>query len=280
MFKKSLLFLFCCLVLTKPVMALESRETAYVTELNDTQFENFVQNADKPVIVDFWAPWCPPCRKVKPVFEEVAKELNELYLFVSINIDEGQQMAQKYGVTSIPTFKVIKNNTVIATFTGSTDKESLIKQIHDAVQEKITQDTLLSAIQADDKELVAKCLAHEDIDVNGITQINIMGVAMPMTPLMMAVSTVIYGHSSPEIVSMLLKAGAQIDLELDFPNFDASGAIVGWVKVSARSLVEEAARFAVEENANGRSEEELAAIVKIKAKAAGLLELFQAASAR
>ena len=126
-------------------------------------------------------------------------------------------MAQKYGVTSIPTFKVIKNNTVIATLTGSTDKESLIKQIHDAVHEKITQDTLLSAIQACDKALIATCLAHKDIDVNGITQINIMDVAMPMTPLMMAVSTVIFGHSSPEIVSMLLKAGAQIDLELDFP---------------------------------------------------------------
>ena len=241
----------------------------------------FIQTAEKPVIIDFWATWCDPCMKMKPIFEQLANELKEQYLFVSVNIDEGQQIAKKYGVTSIPTFKIIKNSTVIGNFMGYTAKESFIEHVDNAIHKKITLNTLLSAIQTDDKELVATCLTHKDIDVNGITQINVMSATMPMTPLMMAASRVIFGQSSPEIVSILLKAGAQIDLEIDSPEFDKSMAVIGWGKASARLVVEQTAK--------GRSEEELAAmgddmrqqrVLKCKAKASNLLELFHVTSAR
>lgn len=276
MLKEICYFLFICLLTIKPFLAVEALETAYVTKLNDTQFESFIQTAEKPVIIDFWATWCGPCMKMKPVFEQLAHELKEQYLFVSVNMDEGQQIAKKYGVTSIPTFKIIKNNTVIGTFTGYTTKESFIEHIDNAIHKKTTLNTLLSAIQSDDKELVETCLTHKDIDVNGITQINVMSTTTPMTPLMMASSKVIFGQSSLEIVSMLLEAGAQIDLEIDSPEFDKSMTVIGWGKTSVRLIAEEAAK--------GRSEEELAAIsddmirqrvLEYKTKASSLLELFQ-----
>lgn len=269
------------MIAINPILALEARETVYVKQLNDAQHEDLIQKSDKPMIIDFWAPWCAPCMKMKPVFEELANEFKEQYLFVSVNIDEGQQIAKQYGVTSIPTFKVIKNNTVIGTFMGYTDKQTFIEHVDNAIHKKITQSALFSAIQADDKELVAAYLSHKDIDVNGITQINIINATMPMTPLMMAVSQVIFGKSSLEIVSMLLKAGAQIDLEIDSPEFDKSMAVIGWGKATARLMVEQAAK--------GRSEKELAAIeddmlrqrvLECKVKASNLQKLFQVTSAK
>lgn len=281
MLKEICCFLCVCMVATNPILALEDIEKGYVTQLNDAQFEDFIQKADKPVIVDFWAAWCAPCGKMKPIFEQLANELKEQYLFVSVNIDESRQIAKKYSVKGIPTFLVIKNNTVIGTFMGYTDKETFIKNIENAIHKKTTLNTLFSAIQTDDKELVAACLIHKDIDVNGITQIDVMGTAMPMSPLLMAVSQVIFGQSSPEIVSMLLNAGAQVDLEIDSPEFDKSLAVIGWGKTTARLVVEEAAK--------DRPEEELAAIdedtvrqkvLEFKAKASNLLELFKAAPAK
>lgn len=276
MLKKSYYFLCVCLLVMMPVLVLEALESAYVTKLNDAEFDSFIQTADKPVIVDFWAAWCNPCMKMKPIFEQLANELNEQYLFVSVNIDEGPQTAKKYDVTSIPTFKVIKNSTVIGTFMGHIAKESFIEQIDNAIHKKNTLNTLLIAIQTDNKELVATCLTNKDIDVNGIIQIDLMGATMPMTPLMMATSKVIFGQSSIEIVSMLLKAGAHIDLEIDSPQFDSSMATIGWEKTSVRSVVEQTAK--------GRSKEELAligddtirqTIMEFTAKASNLLDLFQ-----
>ncbi len=281
MLKEIYYFLFICLVAIKPFLALGALETAYVKKLNDAQFESFIQTAEKPVIIDFWATWCDPCMKMKPIFEQLANELKEQFLFVSVNIDEGQQIAKKYGVTSIPAFKIIKKNTVIGTFIGYTAKEIFLEHVDNAINEKITLNTLLSAIQTDDKELVATCLIRKDIDVNGIIQINVMNETMPMTPLMMASSKVIFWQSSLEIVSMLLKAGALIDLKIDSPEFDKSMAIIGWGKTSVRLVAEEVAK--------GRSEEELAAIsddmirqrvLECKIKASNLLELFQIASDR
>ncbi|MBA3956833.1 MAG: thioredoxin [Parachlamydiaceae bacterium] len=276
MLKEIFYFLCVCLVTIKPVLALEALETVSVKNLNDAQFESFIQTAEKPVIIDFWATWCDPCMKMKPIFEQLANELKEQYLFVSVNIDEGQQIAKKYGVTSIPTFKIIKNSTVIGTFMGYTVRESFIEQVDNAIHKTITLSTLLSAIQTDDKELVATCLTHKDIDVNGITQINVMSATMPITPLMMASSKVIFGQSSFEIVSMLLKAGAQIDLEIDSLEFDKSMTVIGCGKTTVRLIAEQTAK--------GRSEEELAAIgdemvrqsmLECKSKASSLLEIFQ-----
>lgn len=136
MLNKIYYFLCVCMVAITPVLALESSGTATVIQLNDSQFESFIQKADKPVIVDFWAPWCGPCMQMKPVFEQVANELRGQYLFVSVNLDEGQQIANKYRVSSIPTFKVIKNGTVVGSFMGYTAKESFKANINQAIQKR------------------------------------------------------------------------------------------------------------------------------------------------
>lgn len=279
MLKEISCFLCICLVSIQPLLASEAILTDSVTQLNDAEFENFIQSADKPIVIDFWAPWCGPCRNMKPIFEELANELNEEYLFVSVNVDEGQQIAKEYGISSIPTFKIVKNGTVIETFVGSISKERLKEKIDNAVHNKITIETLISAIQSDDKNLVVKCLSNKDLDVNGITQFNVMSFDMQMTPLMMAVSQVLYGQSSPEIVTILLNSGAKMDLEIDSPELDKSMAVIGSIKVTARIIVEQTAK--------GISEKDFAAIgdetirqrvLETKAKALNLLELFQAAS--
>ncbi len=137
MLKEISYFLCICLVSIQPVLASEAIQTHSVTQLNDAEFANFIQSADKPVVIDFWAPWCGPCRKMKPIFEELAHELNEEYLFVSVNVDEGHQIAKEYGVSSIPTFKIVENGKVIETFVGSISKESLKEKIDNAVHRSL-----------------------------------------------------------------------------------------------------------------------------------------------
>lgn len=278
MLKKICYFLCACFVSIQPILALETTpDKASVIELTDTQFESFMQTAEKPVIIDFWAPWCGPCMKMKPTFEQLANELKEHYLFVSVNIDESQQIAKKYDVRSIPTFKIIENNAVLGTFMGNVTKETFKEHIDNALHKKTTLNTLLSAIQTNNKELVAQCLSHRDIDVNGTTQFNLMDKTFPITPLIAASAGFIYfDNTSLEIINMLLEAGAQIDLEINAPKVDRSKNIVNESKSSARLLAEESAK--------GPSEEKLLTIdndakrqrlLEVKARAVSLVELFQ-----
>lgn len=268
-------FVGVCMLAITPIMAVETVESSCITELNDAQFEPFIQMADKPVIIDFWAPWCPPCREMKPIFDQVAHELKDHYLFVSVNIDEAEQVAKKYDVTSIPTFKVIKNHNVIGTFVGYTTKEGVIDHIEHAIHQKFTQNTLLSAIQLGDKELVARCLAHQNIDVNAISQMQVMHVSMPMTPLMMAISTYISDQSSMDIVSMLLNAGAQIDLEINSPQMDSSMNVIGWTKETALSILEEMVKGLPEEVLAAMDDMVRQKMLECQARASTLLKFFQ-----
>lgn len=268
--------------LSKVIEELENPSTkqkaSCVAEFNDTQMaqlEDFMQTAEKAVIMDFWAPWCPPCVEMKPIFAELAQELHDQYLFVSVNIDESPQIATKYNVTSFPTFKVIKNTTLLRTFIGYTSKESFVAQIEHAIHQKFTPHILLSAIQTNDIELLKACLAHQEIDVNAISQMQMMQFSMPMTPLMMASSTFMLGVSSMDMVSLLLNAGAKVDLEMDFPEIDSSMNIVRWNKISARSAVEQAAKTLPEETLALLEEHVRKLVLEYQAKAKALLELFQ-----
>ena len=102
------------------------------TEINDSSFKSEVADAQMPVLVDFWAPWCGPCRMVAPVLEELAKEYEGKVKVVKLNIDENQGTATEYGVRSIPTLILFKDGKECEKMIGVQSKENL-KQMVDKV---------------------------------------------------------------------------------------------------------------------------------------------------
>ena len=104
---------------------------ASVHELTDASFEQDVLKSEQPVLVDFWAPWCGPCRMVGPVVEELATE-NEGVKVAKINIDEHPNTAAGYGVSSIPTLMVFKGGQVVDRFVGVQPKNRLQDAIDQA----------------------------------------------------------------------------------------------------------------------------------------------------
>ena len=104
-----------------------------VNEVNDAAFDAEVIQSSEPVLVDFWAPWCGPCRTIAPVVEELAAENSGSVKVVKVNIDDSPQSAQKFGVSSIPTLMVFKQGEVAERFVGVQPKNRLQEAI-DAVK--------------------------------------------------------------------------------------------------------------------------------------------------
>lgn len=96
-----------------------------VLHTNDANFEQDVLKSDLPVLLDFWAPWCGPCKMIAPVLDELATELGEKVKVVKINIDENQESPAKFGVRSIPTLILFKDGQAVATQVGALPKGQL-----------------------------------------------------------------------------------------------------------------------------------------------------------
>ncbi|MFF9866540.1 MULTISPECIES: thioredoxin [unclassified Streptomyces] len=96
--------------------------------VTDDSFEEDVLKSDKPVLVDFWAEWCGPCRQIAPSLEAIASEHDELTI-VKLNIDENPATAAKYGVMSIPTLNVYQNGEVTKTIVGAKPKAALLRDL-------------------------------------------------------------------------------------------------------------------------------------------------------
>ena len=91
----------------------------------DDNFKGEVLKSDKPVLIDFWAPWCGPCKAIGPVVEELAGELKDSVKFMKLNVDENQKTALDYGVRSIPTLILFKEGKVLDTLIGLVPKKRL-----------------------------------------------------------------------------------------------------------------------------------------------------------
>ena len=102
---------------------------ANIEEINDSSFENAVLNSAQIVVVDFWAPWCGPCRKLAPVLEQIQNEFIETIKVVKIDVDKNPQKAKEYGIASLPSVLIFKNKEVKEVMVGMMPKSTIISNI-------------------------------------------------------------------------------------------------------------------------------------------------------
>ena len=102
-------------------------------ELNNGNFEELVLKADKPVVVDFWAEWCGPCKFVGPIMDQLAEEFKDTIVVAKLNIDDNHEISSRYGIRAIPTVLFFKNGNVADKQVGATQKALYTRKIEDLI---------------------------------------------------------------------------------------------------------------------------------------------------
>ena len=100
-----------------------------VISINDSNFESEVVNSSIPVVVDFWATWCGPCRKLSPVVDEIAQAYEGKVKFVKVNVEESIENAKKYSISGLPSLLIFKNGEAVERMTGLMPKSTIISNV-------------------------------------------------------------------------------------------------------------------------------------------------------
>ena len=100
-----------------------------IVQVTDAEFDSAVLGSDKPVLLDFWAPWCGPCRMMEPILQEIADEHGDKVVVSKLNVDENPATAQKFDVLSIPTLLVFADGQVVKKLVGAMPKKKLIDEL-------------------------------------------------------------------------------------------------------------------------------------------------------
>ena len=101
----------------------------YVAEVNDGTFERDVVGSDVPVVLDFWAEWCPPCRALAPTFEELAKQYSGRVRFLKLNVDDNAEVPQRFGIKGIPTLVFFDGGREVERVVGAMGKDALARVV-------------------------------------------------------------------------------------------------------------------------------------------------------